>query len=217
MSSSPPETAVPEVVDDEGRLRELYAEPGDRAIRKVQDHLDRHCRDFIAHSPFLCIGSSRPDGHADVSPRGDPPGFVLVVDDHTLLIPDRPGNNRLDTVTNLFRNPRVGLLFFIPGYDETLRVNGDARIVRDDATLRRFAHRGHVPKVAIEVTVAEAFLHCGKALKRSHLWDDASRIDRDSFTRPSQIFADHVKGGMSPDEVEAHLERSYRDRLYGKD
>jgi PPOX class probable FMN-dependent enzyme len=204
----------PDTIDDESGLRELYRPAGERAQLKVQRRLDQHCRDFIARSPFLCIGSSRPDGHADVSPRGDPPGFVHVADDHTLLIPDRPGNNRLDTMTNIFENPKVGILFFIPGLDETLRVNGDARIVSDPEELQRFEFRRHTPVAAIEVTVHEAFLHCAKALKRSALWEESSKIDRKSFTRPAQIFADHVKGGMSADEVEEYLEAHYRTGLY---
>lgn len=205
------------VLIDEQGLREVYNPPGERAVLKVQRKLDKHCRDFIARSPFLCIGSSRPDGHADVSPRGDPPGFVHVADDHTLLIPDRPGNNRLDTMTNVFKNPKVGILFFIPGLDETLRVNGDARIITDQEELQRFEFRRHVPLVAIEVKVHEAFLHCAKALKRSQLWSEESKIDRKSFTRPAQIFADHVEGGMSADEVEAYLQENYRTGLYSKD
>lgn len=201
-------------LDDEAELRRLYPATGERAILKVQDKLDKHCIDFIARSPFLCIGSSRPDGCADVSPRGDPPGFVHVVDAHTLLIPDRPGNNRLDTMTNVFQNPKVGLIFFIPGVDETLRVNGDAKIIDDEEELARFEFRRHVPKAAICVTVKEAFLHCAKALKRSKLWDEEAKIERQSFTRAGDILSDHVKGGMSGDEVEAYLQEHYRTGLY---
>lgn len=195
-------------------LRQYYAETGERAILKVQTKLDKHCIDFIAKSPFLCIGSSRPDGCADVSPRGDPPGFVYVVDEHLLLIPDRPGNNRLDTMSNIFENPQVGLLFFIPGVDETLRINGDAKIIDNTEVLSRFEFKRHVPKVAIAVTVKEAFLHCAKALKRSKLWDQESKIDRRSFTRAGDIFSDHVKGGASGDDVEASLQEHYRTALY---
>jgi PPOX class probable FMN-dependent enzyme len=211
------DSTAPKVLTDEEGLRTLYSPTGERAVLKVQRKLDKHCRDFIARSPFLCIGSSRPDGHADVSPRGDPPGFVRVADDHTLLIPDRPGNNRLDTMTNIFKNPKVGILFFIPGLDETLRVNGDARIITDEKELQRFEFRRHIPLVVIEVIVHEAFLHCAKALKRSQLWDEQLKIDRKSFTRPAQIFADHVEGGMPADEVEAYLQENYKNGLYSKD
>ncbi|MSQ98372.1 MAG: pyridoxamine 5'-phosphate oxidase family protein [Xanthomonadales bacterium] len=205
------------VLQDEQGLRQIYRATGERALLKVQSKLDQHCRDFIARSPFLCIGSSRPDGHADVSPRGDPPGFVHVVDDHTLLIPDRPGNDRLDTMTNIFQNPKIGLLFFIPGMEETLRVNGAARVITDQQELQRFEFRGHTPVAAIELTVHEAFLHCAKALKRSLLWDEQSKIDRKTFTRPAQIFADHVKGGMSADQVEVYLQENYKNGLYSKE
>lgn len=203
-----------EEVTDESRLREIYPQTGERALLKVQDKLDKHCVDFIARSPFLCIGSSRPDGCADVSPRGDPPGFVHVVNPSLILIPDRPGNNRLDTMTNIFENPKVGILFFIPGVDETLRVNGDAKVITDEEELRRFEFRRHVPVAALAVTVREAFLHCAKALKRSRLWDEESKIDRKSFTRAGDIFSDHVKGGASGDEVEAYLEEHYKTGLY---
>ena len=206
---------VQHVIDTEAGLREHYPAPSERVKLKVQTRLDRHCRDFIALSPFLCIGSSRPDGSADVSPRGDPPGFVHVADDHTLLIPDRPGNNRLDTLGNIVNNPKVGLIFFIPGVEETLRVNGDARIIDDEDELARFEFRRHVPRAAIAVTVREAFLHCAKALKRSKLWDEESKIDRKSFTRAGDILSDHVKGGMGADEVEAYLQENYRTALYG--
>lgn len=202
------------VINTEKELREHYPTTYERAILKVQTRLDKHCRDFIALSPFLCIGSSRPDGSADVSPRGDPPGFVHVADDHTLLIPDRPGNNRLDTMTNILNNPQVGVIFFIPGVDETLRVNGEARIIDDSEELARFEFRRHIPKVAIAVTVAEAFLHCAKALRRSKLWAEESRIDRKSFTRAGDILSDHVKGGMCGDEVEAYLQKNYDTGLY---
>ena len=198
----------------EEELKRYFPISTERAKLKVLDKLDKHCADFIARSPFLCIGTSRPDGCADVSPRGDPPGFVHVADAQTLLIPDRPGNNRLDTMTNIMHNPKVGLLFFIPGVEETLRVNGDAKIVDDEAELARFEFRRHIPKVAIAVTVQEAFLHCAKALKRSRLWEEDAKIDRSTFARAGDIVSDHIKGGKSGDEIEAILKDNYRTQLY---
>ena len=198
----------------EEELKRYFPISTERAKLKVLDKLDKHCADFIARSPFLCIGTSRPDGCADVSPRGDPPGFVHVADAQTLLIPDRPGNNRLDTMTNIMHNPKVGLLFFIPGVEETLRVNGDAKIVDDEAELARFEFRRHIPKVAIAVTVKEAFLHCAKALKRSRLWEEDAKIDRSTFARAGDIVSDHIKGGKSGDEIEAILKDNYRTQLY---
>ncbi len=202
------------VLQSEEELRRHFPVSMERAKLKVLDRLDRHCADFIARSPFLCIGTSRPDGCADVSPRGDPPGFVHVADAHTLLIPDRPGNNRLDTMSNIMHNPAVGLIFLIPGLGETLRVNGDAAIIDDQAELARFEFRRHIPRVAIAVTVREAFIHCAKAIKRSHLWEEDAKIDPASFTRIGDILSDHIKGGKSGDEIEGILKENYRTQLY---
>ena len=201
-------------MQSEEELRRHFPVSMERAKLKVLDRLDRHCADFIARSPFLCIGTSRPDGCADVSPRGDPPGFVHVADAHTLLVPDRPGNNRLDTMSNIMHNPRVGLIFFIPGLGETLRVNGDAAIIDDQAELARFEFRRHIPRVAIAVTVREAFIHCAKAIKRSRLWEEDAKIDPASFTRIGDILSDHIKGGKSGDEIEGILKENYRTQLY---
>ena len=203
-----------DAVQSEEELRRHFPVSMERAKLKVLDRLDRHCADFIARSPFLCIGTSRPDGCADVSPRGDPPGFVHVADAHTLLVPDRPGNNRLDTMSNIMHNPRVGLIFFIPGLGETLRVNGDAAIIDDQAELARFEFRRHIPRVAIAVTVREAFIHCAKAIKRSRLWEEDAKIDPASFTRIGDILSDHIKGGKSGDEIEGILKENYRTQLY---
>ena len=201
-------------INSEAKLRQHFPAAGERAILKVQKKLDKHCRGFIARSPFLCIGTSRPDGCADVSPRGDPPGFVHVADDQTLLIPDRPGNNRLDTMSNILHNPKVGLIFFVPGMDETLRINGDATIIDDQAELARFEFRRHTPAVAIAVTVHEVFLHCAKALRRSRLWDEESKIDRRSFARTGDILSDHLNSSMSGDEIEERLQKLYQSGLY---
>ena len=201
-------------LQSEDELRGYFPVSVERAKLKVLDGLDRHCIDFIARSPFLCIGTSRPDGCSDVSPRGDPPGFVHVADANTLLIPDRPGNNRLDTMSNIMHNPKVGLLFFIPGLGETLRVNGDARIIDDEAELARFEFRRHIPRVAIAVTVREAFVHCAKAIRRSRLWEEDAKIDPKSFTRIGDIISDHIKGRKSGDEIEEILKENYRTQMY---
>ncbi|MEJ0067875.1 MAG: MSMEG_1061 family FMN-dependent PPOX-type flavoprotein [Pseudomonadota bacterium] len=151
-------------------LRALYGEPSGLAVVKQIDHIDPHCRHFIGLSPFLCLGSADSEGRQDVSPRGDMPGFVQVLDDHTLAIPDRPGNNRLDSLSNLQINPNVALIFLVPGVDETLRVNGLASLSTDPALLASMAVNGKAPKAAIKVAVREVYFHCGKALKRSKLW-----------------------------------------------
>jgi uncharacterized protein len=158
------------VVESEEELRTLYGFPGERAVAKEQSRLDDGCRAFIAHSPFLVMGTAGADGRCDVSPKGDAPGFVQVLDDRRLVIPDRLGNNRLDGMRNVVENPHVGLIFFIPGREDTLRVNGRARIVRDEALLERLAVAGKRPVTALVVEVEQCFLHCARAFKRAGLW-----------------------------------------------
>jgi uncharacterized protein len=158
------------VVESEAELRTLYGFPGERAVAKEQSTLDDGCRAFIAHSPFLVMGTAGADGRCDVSPKGDAPGFVQVLDDRHLVIPDRLGNNRLDGMRNVVENPHVGLIFFIPGREDTLRVNGRARIVRDEALLERLAVAGKRPVTALVVEVEQCFLHCARAFKRAGLW-----------------------------------------------
>src|SRR6202167_4504753 len=148
-----------QTIDSEPQLRGLYQEPMELAVLKQLDRLDGHCRNFLAHSPFAVIASTRPGKGTDVSPRGDAPGFVQVIDDRTIAIPDRPGNNRLDTMSNIIADAEVGLLFFIPGIDETLRINGTAQISQDPALLAAAAVNGRPPRVIILVSVKEAFLH----------------------------------------------------------
>src|SRR6202046_4086673 len=154
-------------IDRESNLRGLYEEPRELALLKQLDCLDEHCRNFLAHSPFAVIASTRPGRGTDARPPGDSPGFARVLDANTIAIPDRPGNNRLDTMSNIVADAEVGLLFFIPGIDETLRVNGTARLSRDPELLAAAAVNGREPRLIILVTVREAFLHCGKAVKRS--------------------------------------------------
>ncbi|NQV56473.1 MAG: pyridoxamine 5'-phosphate oxidase family protein [Rhodospirillales bacterium] len=154
-------------------LREIYAEPSGRAVSKQLSALDAHCRKFISLSPFMVLGTV-----GDVSPKGDHPGFVQVLGDNEILIPDRHGNNRLDSMQNILTNPKVGLLFFIPGVDETLRINGTAEITNDAALLAPMAINNKVPATGLIVHVEEAYLHCAKALKRSKLWDAETRIER---------------------------------------
>jgi uncharacterized protein len=159
------------VVDSESELRSLYGQPGERAVAKEQPVLNEDCRAFIAHAPFLVLGTAAADGRCDVSPKGDAPGFVQVLDERHLLIPDRLGNNRLDGLRNIVENPHVGLIFFIPGREDTLRVNGRARIVRDEALLARLAVGGKRPVTALLVEVEQCFMHCARAFKRAGLWE----------------------------------------------
>lgn len=206
------------LIEDEAALRAHFPEVSPLARKKCLDRLDAHARDFIARSPFLCLGTQGPDGAADVSPRGDPAGFVKVLDDHTLMIPDRPGNNRLDSQSNILANPEVGLLFMVPGFDDTLRVNGTARITTDPALLAEMAIRGRPPRVAIVIAVREVFLHCAKAFRRSALWDPEARQDRCEMPTLSAMIMDQTEGRPDdPDEMQRlddELEAAYTKSMY---
>jgi len=200
-------------ITSQDELRALYGDPGDVVWRKTIRRLDGHCRRFIALSPFLVMATASREGPADASPRGDAPGFVGVLDDATLLIPDRPGNKRVDSMSNLIDNPRIGLIFMIPGVNETLRINGQAHITTDPALLDPFTVSGRPPIAGIVVAVEEAFLHCAKAFIRSKLWDPAARIDRKQLPSLGKMIADQV-AGLDPDLCEAAVQHSNRNELY---
>lgn len=197
------------VIDTFEELRSSYGEPSERAAKKTLDRLDGHCRRFIELSPFLVLATAGADGRVDCSPRGDPPGFVDVLDDRTVLLPDRPGNNRVDSLGNVLENPHVALLFMIPGVNETLRLNGRATLTTDPARLEPLSVKGRAPRSGLLVEVEEIFLHCTKAFVRSHLWAEESRVDRRSVL-PSfgQMLADHV--GLPDGEA---LEREVQDKI----
>ncbi len=190
-------------------LRTVYKPPAPRAAQKVLDHLDVHCRNFIALSPLCILSSADADGQADASPRGDPPGFVHVLDDKTLLLPDRLGNNQVDSLQNIVENPGVGLLFLVPGMNETLRVKGKAEIVTDAEALEPLTLRRRPPLSGLKVTVEETFLHCGRALLRSRMWDPDTRIDRSAYPTYGQVLADQIPGAdakaIDDSEEEANL------------
>ncbi len=200
-------------VTNQTELRTVYREPAARAVQKVLDHLDAHCRNFIALSPFCILSSAGADGRADASPRGDPPGFVKVLDEKTLLLPDRPGNNQVDSLQNIVENPCIGLLFFVPGMDETLRVKGKAEIVTDTELLEPMAVKRRAPLSGLRITVEEAFLHCGRALIRARLWDPEVQIDRSSYPTYGQVLADQIRGADA-EEIDQSEEEANRDRLY---
>lgn len=206
------------LVTDEAALRALFPATHGLAVTKCLNHIDKHAMDFVARSPFLCIGTQASGGLADVSPRGDPCGFVKVLDDKTLLIPDRPGNNRLDTQSNVLANPSVGLLFMIPGFDDTLRVNGTAQLTRDPDLLALLEVKERLPTIAIVVTVSEVFLHCAKAFRRSKLWDPRQMQDRRDMPSLLKIIYDQTTGAPSdPDEmkkIDAGLEEDYQKSMY---
>lgn len=174
-------------IDSKEQLRALYPAPTERAVRKQLSVLDVHCRRFIELSPFVVLASSSTQGAMDASPRGGAPGFVKAPDERTLLIPDAPGNNRLDTLENIIGTGRIGLFFMIPGIDETLRVNGAARLSSSKEHLDRFSGEKRIPKLVIAVAVAEAYLHCAKALMRSNLWKDSAQVERSSLPTMGQM------------------------------
>jgi PPOX class probable FMN-dependent enzyme len=197
------------------QLRPPYPQPSSLVRAKQLDRLDTHCSRFIACAPLVIVGSCHPERGQDVSPRGDAPGFVRVLDSGHLAIPDRPGNNRLDTLENLLANPAIGLLFIIPGIDELLRVNGTARLTRSPPLLESMSANGKVPKLAIVVAITEAFLHCSKALKRSRLWNDDYRLGRSELPTLGQMLADQTRPpGQSAGDIEARIEADARDNLY---
>jgi PPOX class probable FMN-dependent enzyme len=175
--------------------------------------LDTHCRKFIALSPFVCLGTVGDEG-ADVTPRGGPPGFVHIVDDGTLALPDWPGNNRLDSLTNIVSDARVGMLFLIPGIDESLRVNGAAEISVHPDLLAMFDTDGKRPRSVLLVRIAEAYLHCGKALIRSRLWRDDYKVDRSELPSYGRMLKDQIDIGDSAETIEASVEKGYREGLY---
>ena len=199
-------------IKDKDALRSLYKHPNSRAVAKEIRRLDRHCRRFVELSPFLLLASSGAHGE-DVSPRGGPPGFVKALDAETLIIPDFPGNNRLDSLENILETGRVGLLFLVPGVDETLRVNGRATIDIDPELRAMGLVDGRLPIAVIRVAVEQAYLHCGKALMRSALWDPAMRIDRASLPSIGEMIRDQIRSDQ-PAETQAEMLERYRETLY---
>lgn len=215
----PNDIATDYEIRTEAELRDLIGHPSGLAAKKSLTRLDRYCREFIALSPFLCIGTMSGDGRADVSPRGDPAGFVQVLDDNTIAIPDRPGNHRLDTMSNILANPSVGLIFMIPGFEDTLRINGRATLTCDPDTLDRATIKNKRPEIAIRVAVEEAFLHCAKALKRSRLWEEDAKVDRSVMPSLARIILNQTSEDGPIDEdiaksADERLEASYRNHLY---
>jgi len=196
------------LLTDAAALRELYGEPMEPAITKEIDYVHPHYRAMIEASPFMVMATSGPDG-LDVSPRGDPPGFVTVADERTLLIPDRRGNNRADSLNNLIADPRIALLFLIPGVGETLRVNGRAEISIDPALLERFPAQGKLPRSVIVVHVERVYFQCPKALVRSDLWNPAKHVERRSLPSSGTIFGDISRGRIGGPEWDA----AYPERL----
>lgn len=196
-------------------LEAIVGLPSPLAIKKQLPQLDEHMRRFIAHSTFVIVGTTSADGRCDASPRGDAAGFVHVVDERTLLIPDRPGNKRVDSFRNILETGRVGLLFLVPGSGETLRVNGRAALVRDAAWRERLAAQGKVPQLAIAVEVEECYLQCAKAIIRSKLWEPAARPDPQHLACAAQMLVDQTQmPEFDVDKLQAILDGAYKNNLY---
>ena len=192
-------TTFTDLITDESQLRDVFGWPSVRSVNKQIDHLDQHCRAIIAKSPFLLLGTSDPTGRCDVSPKGDYPGFVRVLDDTHLAIPDRIGNNRLDGMRNILQNPHIGMILLIPGREDTLRINGKAWIVEDAEILDGMTVQGKRPPFAIGVEVEEAYMHCPRAFMRSGLWKPERWPDPEAVVSMARIMWDQVpdKGGFA--------------------
>ena len=203
-----------DIITTPAQLREVLGSPSAMVEAKIIPKLDAHCREFIAKSPFLLVASADGAGKVDVSPKGDPAGFVQVLDEHTIAIPERLGNRLADTFLNILQRPHIGLLFMVPGKRETLRAGGTARIVRDDWLLERMAIGGSKPALAMVVTLDRVFFHCAKCVIRSGLWSPEKWPDTAGLSTLAQAVKDHAQLKDSVAVVQAGIDASYRDRLY---
>lgn len=201
------------VITDEAALDALYGLPSEPALRKEVDHIHPHYRALIDASPFVVVATSGPGG-LDVSPRGDPAGFVVVEDARTLLLPDRRGNNRIDTLRNLVRDPRIALLFLIPGIGETLRVNGRASISVDPSLLERFPAQGKLPRSVIIVRAERVYFQCAKAILRSELWNPDRHIRRGALPSTGTILADITRGAIDGSAYDKVAPERLRQTMY---
>ncbi|MED1601362.1 pyridoxamine 5'-phosphate oxidase family protein [Alkalihalophilus marmarensis] len=200
-------------INTENELLNILGEPSLLAKRKVIDHIDRHVSEFLSKSPFVVISTANAAGLCDASPRGDAPGFVSILDSKTLIIPERPGNKRLDSIKNILQNSQIGLLCIIPGLNETLRINGKARVTNDQNLLESMSVKGKIPILGIVVEVEECFLHCAKAFIRSNLWDSTSYDNE--LPNPASILSSHAKTlNRDTETIQQQLEESYTQRLY---
>jgi PPOX class probable FMN-dependent enzyme len=208
------ELRVSEIVTTESQFRAVIGQPSRRVIRKHVAALDEHCRAFIARSPFVLLASADAEGNMDVSPKGDPPGFVRILDDTTVAIPERPGNRKADTFSNLLQNRQVGLLFLIPGKQETLRVSGTAVIARDAWLRAEMPVDEKVPEFAIVVSIREVFFHCAKCVIRSGLWEPMHWPDVAGLPSLARAMIDAGKLEETPEELQALIDKDVRERLY---
>ena len=202
------------IITTEKELREILGHPQEIVTRKAINHIDENCRIFIENSPFITIATSDLDGNLDVSPKGDPPGFVKILNNKMLAIPDRPGNRRADTFTNILKNPSIGLIFLIPGVKETLRVNGEAKIVTDKKVLKLLSCEGKFPLFAIIVNVKEAFMHCAKCMIRSNLWRSVDDTKERTVPSLAKALVDHAKLDITYKELDDQIKEDEKTNLY---
>jgi len=204
-----------EILTSESQVRDIIGLPSDLIMRKSISSLDKHCLNFIALSPLLFLSSADDQGNCDVSPRGDAPGSVLVIDQNHIAIPERPGNRRIDTLRNILLNPKIGLLFIIPGLGETLRINGYARIIKDDNILKKMKAHEKQPVLAIGVQIEECYIHCAKAFMRSKAWDADSWLKQSELPSIPAMVKDHLNSAEYTEEsIRIGFQESYEKRLY---
>lgn len=200
-------------VTDIDQLIEIIGVPSERNLRKATPYLTPLVRRFVMTSPYVLLATANSDGTCDVTPRGDPPGSILILDDRTIAIPERLGNRRIDSMRNILANPHVGMLFLVPGVDETVRINGRARITRDPELLGRLAMQGREPKVAIVVEIDEAYAHCARSMLRSKIWEPGTWPDPDTVPTLAAMMAEQL-GSAPPDESTGKRNEDYRKTLY---
>jgi uncharacterized protein len=202
------------IITTEKELREIMGYPSEIVTRKTINYIDEHCKNFIEQSPFITIATSDLSGNFDVSPKGDPAGFVKILNDKVLAIPDRPGNRKADTLSNIIQNPNIGLIFLIPGIKETLRVNGEAKIVTDEKVLELLSCQGKLPSFAIIVNVKEAFMHCAKCIIRSNLWMKIDDTQERSVPSLAKTLVDHGKLDITYQELDDMIKNDEKTNLY---
>ena len=202
------------IISSEEELREIMGHPSEIVTQKTINYIDDYCRNFIEKSPFITIATSDLNGNFDVSPKGDPAGFVKILNDKMLAIPDRPGNRKADTLRNIIQNPNIGLIFLIPGIRETLRVNGPAKVITDIKILELLSFKGKVPSFAIIVEVKEAFMHCAKCIIRSNLWSKTDDDGKNTFPTLAEVLIDHSKIDINQEELDEMIKDDEKTNLY---
>ena len=204
-------------INDAKALRELYGEPLEIAVDKEKSEIDEYSKQFLALSPFALLSTASKAGIQDCSPRGDYPGFIQALDNKTLALPDRPGNNRLDSLCNIIENPNVGILILVPGFGECLRINGTATITTDNQLIKQCEYQGKQPKSVIVISILEVYFHCTKAIKRSKLWDKESQNDRSVMPSFARILMAQSKPESSESDIkkmEAFVDKRAKNQLY---